>query len=243
MTNKLLDRGLPKWPQMVVTGERVEMKQAKEIIRRTDTFFTRGYDGNDHDFNAEVANLLKIPHITTYGKKKNPYASGEDEPWSDFWARCDKWKEDWGCIETTYVHNSWVSTSFMGGPHGWCHPTGRIGFVDNVGKWPSCEDVLNDWKLIAEAFPFLKIGVTLHSGESCEEREPVCSLMVEAGTVTPVDPANVNVHENHEEAQRAPGRPGTDFEADMYLLMTQNPDAREHGLPSQWLIDYAIGLK
>jgi hypothetical protein len=240
----LLNRGLPKWPQMVVTGERVDMKQAKEIIRRTDSFFTCGYGGNDQDFDAEIANLLKIPHVNTYGDKKNPYAQHEGESFHDFWERCDKWKADWGCLETQYVRNSWISSSFVGGPSGWCHPTGRIGHVDNVGKWPSCEDVRDDWKIIAEAFPFLKVGVTLHSGESCEDGiEPVCSLMVEAGTVIPVNPANVNVHEGHEEAQRAPGRSGLDMEADLYLLMTKNPNEREHGLSSQWLLDYAIGTK
>jgi hypothetical protein len=36
----LLDRGLPKWPQMRVEGVPVTLEQAKEIIRRTDTFFT-----------------------------------------------------------------------------------------------------------------------------------------------------------------------------------------------------------
>lgn len=36
----LLDRGLPKWPQMLVTGASVTKEQALEIIRRTDSFFS-----------------------------------------------------------------------------------------------------------------------------------------------------------------------------------------------------------
>ena len=32
--------GLPKWPQMYTTGLPVAIEQAKEIIRRTDSYFT-----------------------------------------------------------------------------------------------------------------------------------------------------------------------------------------------------------
>ena len=47
---ELLSRELPKWPQCIITGERVTLEQADEIIRRTDTFLTFGFGGNDNRF-------------------------------------------------------------------------------------------------------------------------------------------------------------------------------------------------
>ena len=45
---------LPKWPQMIVTGKRVTVDQAKEIIFRTDSFLSDASDysgGNARNFN------------------------------------------------------------------------------------------------------------------------------------------------------------------------------------------------
>lgn len=39
MNTELMERSLPKWPQMIVTGTPVSEMQALEIIRRTDVFF------------------------------------------------------------------------------------------------------------------------------------------------------------------------------------------------------------
>ena len=55
MSDDLLNLGLPKWPQMMVTGKHVTLEQAKEIIFRTDPFLvdTSKYSGgNAHEFNA-----------------------------------------------------------------------------------------------------------------------------------------------------------------------------------------------
>lgn len=42
-----------KWPQMLTTGEKLTVDQAKEIIRRTDDFFSSLSEfssGNDHNY-------------------------------------------------------------------------------------------------------------------------------------------------------------------------------------------------
>ena len=64
----LLDRGLPKWPQMLVTGASVTKEQALEIIRRTDSFFSYPH-GNDHAFVEEAVRLVGFP--------KNPVRPGK----------------------------------------------------------------------------------------------------------------------------------------------------------------------
>ena len=194
MENNLMERGLPKWPQMLVTGISIPEKQALEVIRRTDTFFTWG-GANNRTFNNMVHETLRMPVNNSYEQ----YPGCEKfKSFDDYLTAKDKWRENWGLVYTDYVINSWISCSFVGGPHGWCHPDGTIGFSDNVGKWPSVEEVYNDWVILSKEFPFLDIGVTLMSGESCEDDiSPVVSFIVKDGTVQVVDPDKVNVHENH----------------------------------------------
>ena len=52
--------GLPKWPQMLVTGTTLPAEQALEIIRRTDHFFL-GYSGNNYDFVSKARKLCYLP--------------------------------------------------------------------------------------------------------------------------------------------------------------------------------------
>jgi len=180
---RLLDLSLPKWPQMIVTGHPVTVTQAKEIIRRTDSFFVSPYfSGNDKQHQEKLIKLFNIPEQDIY----------------------DKWQKKWKFINTNYVRNDWIACSFIYGPHGWCHPSGAVGFVDNVGKWVHSNDVYEDWKKLARTFPFLNLGVTLMSGESCEEdTSPVISFEIQKGKVRVINPAEENVHKNHPKAIRS----------------------------------------
>lgn len=216
----LLNRGLPKWPQMLVTGVPVP-DRAKEIIRCTDSFFTHGYDGNDHDWNRAVRKALGMPE--EYDQGKGAYDSNR---FHAYWEELRVWRERWGAIETQYVHNSWVSCSFVYGAHGWCHPDGRIGFIDNVGKWPSVEEIREDWSMLASAFPFLDLGVTLMSGESCEEStNPIVSMRVRNGSVQLIDPEKEDVHVGHPLAGEIVG--------------TRPILGNEIGVPQGWINDWA----
>lgn len=89
-----------------------------------------------------------------------------------------------GRVKTEYVNNSWFSSPYIGGPHGWMHPDGTIGYADNVGKWPSVETIYEDWKKIGEAFPQLNLKVTLMSGESCEDNtHPLVTMEIKNGKI------------------------------------------------------------
>lgn len=246
---ELLAQGLPKWPQHYVTGVSVTVEQAKEIIRRTDTFFTQGYGGNNHEYDRAVRQMMGMaPSFSDRPYEKFP---GDDAPQAEkdaFYARrraeaeADRvvytaFEKRWHPLRTSYVHNSWVSCAFIGGPHGWCHPDGRIGYVDNVGKWPSIEDVLGDWKILAEAFPFLDIGVTLYDGESCEDgTRPVVSMVIRAGKAELADPVAVNVHVRHEKANRRADSTGSSVTE--FIVSYSNP-RREQGLPDEWIEEWA----
>lgn len=181
----LIQRPLPKWPQMIVTGPRLPEDQALEVIRRTDWWFVAGHGCNDHDGDRRLARRFRMPHYRDYAART---PDGFD--WRSHYDRCDRWKKAWGVIETEYVHNSWIASAFIHGPHGWCHPDGQIYFVDNVGKYPSVEEVRADWQKLAGAFPFLMLTATLMSGEDGEHgTRPVVSMVVADGQVTLKEPA------------------------------------------------------
>lgn len=229
--NKCAAGGLPKWPQMIVTGKPVTVEQAKEIIFRTDRFMTDASEysgGNARDFNAAYRTKAGLDLLM----EERTYPEGHKYMSTD-WEKQERLYEKAGFISTGYVHNDWASCAFIFGPHGWCHPNGTIAFADNVGKWPSIEEVYQDWAAIAHAFPFLDINVTLMSGESCEDdTEPVINFRVLDGEVTVREP-DLSVHEGGRPAER-------DIEEAIKWI---GMSGGELGLPRQWYDDYAVRVR
>jgi hypothetical protein len=229
----MLNIGLPKWPQMYVTGDRVTPEQAKEIIRRTDTFLVCGYGGNDSKGDLALSRRLRMPHFDKRGEKTTD--------WSAQFASEDLWKKTWGAVETQFVKNSWISCSFIFGPHGWCSPDGRIAFGDNVGKWPPVEEILSDWATIASQFPFLNLAATLMSGEQCEENtQPLATILVDEGTAKVVV-GDMKYHTSFEPASQ---RSDSDM-VDRFSAIRRGGYAYEHGpIPEEWYAEWeALAVK
>jgi hypothetical protein len=210
---------LPKWPQMFVWGKPVTPDEAKDIIFRTDSFLTdfdRYSGGNNHQWNTWAQSVLGYTKYV-----------GSDE-YSFLLRLQDKLRAFIGFVGTEYVHNTWASSSYIFGPYGWCHPSGFIGYADNVGKWPSADEVFEDWTCIAKAFPFLDLTVTLMSGEHSDEGTiPVISFRVKDGDATVLD---------------TPVRPPADFnpgarDFELTVLSLGN-NSREQGLNDAWIKDF-----
>lgn len=243
--------GLPKWPKHVVTGKPVTVEQAKEIIRRTDSFFTNGYGGNNRDFERWARKLLGMPfdqfdrpRTTLKADASEAEQAAERDRWraltAEWRAQSDEFDARWQPVRTEYVRNTWAASSFIFGPFGWCHPDGQIGYIDNVGKWPSIEDVLADWTLLAATFPFLDVGATLYSGESCEDPiTPVVSFIVRDGTARVVDPLTHNVHAGHPPATRRADS-SEDGTAAIVNAIAQDFFRNEQGLPMSWFEEWAV---
>ena len=214
----LADIYLPRWSQMLVWGQSVEPSQAKDIILRTDQFLTT----------------------------LSPYGGGNNRAWKG-WARgvlgYDLIPDDsyalqsevekevhriLGVVTTTYVTNRWASSSYIHGPHGWCHPDGAIWYSDNVGKEPSALEVWEDWMKLAEAFPYLDLTVTLMSGEYCEDDiYPVFSLRVRQGAVSLLEKPELPP-EDYPMPRRNAESPWT----------THLSRSSEQGLPNEWIYDF-----
>lgn len=216
-TMDLLARGLPKWPQMLTTGAPVTADQAREIIRRTDRFLVEGHGGNDVDWGRKMAKRLRVPYFHDWLNSKAV------EDLHAYWAMADRWRVAWGAVRTQYVRNCWLSSSYI---HGWCWPDGTIVFTGNVGKWPSVGDVLDDWRMLAEAFPFLTLAATLMGGEDCEDnRQPVVTILVEDGAASLAEGSL----QHHERFPKAP--PPEEDELPIEDFSLQN----EHGpIPEEW---------
>lgn len=212
---------LPKWPQMLVAGKPVTVEQAQDIILRTDDFLTDVSDyrgGNNHRWNAWAADVLG-------------YAGLKEKLGQNLWEFQSRLREALGHVSTEYVSNSWASCAFIYGPHGWCHPDGTIAHVDNVGKWPSAEEVHADWVRLAQAFPWLDLAATLMSEESSggpdgEVGAPVVTFIVKDGGVTVAQqPVEVEV-----------AMPKRNLDAALARL---HHGGREQGLPDDWMEAYA----
>lgn len=189
---ELFELNLPKWPQLIVTGESVTPEQALEVIRRTDSFFNDGYGGNNHEWNDKVIETTNYPKDSDFdfGAGSNFFDGFE------FYVKAiNEWKKNWQYVTTEYVHNSWISCAYIGGPNGWMHPDGVIGFSENIGKWPSIKEVYDDFCIIAHNFSFLNMEATLMSGEQCEyDIHPVVSFKIKDGKVRVIDPNYKDVH-------------------------------------------------
>lgn len=215
---------LPKWPQLIITGEPVPEKWTKDIIFRTDTFFdsiSRYAGGNNHGWNEWAHEQLGYDLLFKLESELGT---------TKYYEAVDKLRRELGFVQTNYITNSWASCAYVYGPHGWCSPKGEICHVDNVGKWPSAEMIYNDLLMLAAAFPYLNLTATVMSGEMGEAlKEPLITFVVRAGEVLITDD-----HQAHHFNVTMPERDA----AAMLLSMS-----REQGLPDRWITEFGEKTK
>lgn len=175
----ILNRGLPKWPAVLITGKNVTVDQAKDIIFRT-------------DYVMSDCCSVRLPSRI---EKDCAHQMGWDLFDEFDYDSREIWRQRMGMISLEYAANHWSSSSYVCGPHGWCNPDGTIHYNNhNWGKWPSLTEVLEDWTKIAAAFPFLELACTLYDKEHSEVGgRPVATFLVADGKVSVVEP-DVSYH-------------------------------------------------
>ena len=200
--------GLPKWPGVYVTGKSVSPEQAKDIIMRTDTavqYITEHGFGNNRTFSNMALRLSGWQQIIDAENVMHQYARDGDQvavqlekekfkkrfsPVKDSWELRETWEKEMRHVSAGYVYNSWMASSYIGGPTGWCHLDGSI-HVDghNYGKWPSVAEIANDWATLVVAFPYLDLCCTLFDREHSEDGgQPVVTIVVKDGEVIVCQP-------------------------------------------------------
>lgn len=179
----IMNRRLPKWPAMTVLGDDVTQRQAAEIIIRTDGFIPDfDYASNSRTLNERLSEIFGIPNHRDIHQKPVEERFDIMVP---HWSALDRLRKRLKMLPLHYLHNYQIVSSYIGGPHGWCDWSGRV-FTNtyNIGKWPSTEEVANEWSAVAKAFPFLTLDCQLYDKESCEYgRMPVVDFLVKNGRV------------------------------------------------------------
>lgn len=181
---------------IVVSGKRVSKEEAIEIIRRTDAFYEKLWNGNNHKFNRLLYKLS--------GVKADYEAIDRDHSCCDMSERYmiegdtivdkmrayDKWKtEEWGCLGLHYFLNYWISCAYIGGPYGWISPEGEIGGLLYGEKYEvEIEELEEDLKKVAAEWPSLDFTVYLIEYER-GSKDPIwvyTEWKVKDGTVTKI---------------------------------------------------------
>lgn len=179
---------LPKWSSCEVFGNMITQKQATEIIVKTDISIPDfKYASNEHIFCKELNKLFGISDNPSYNDVKDD--KKRFELINEYYDRLQSFREKYGILDIEYIDNARITSSYVGGPHGWCNWDGNICQLNkNIGKWPSVEEVYKEWSLIAKTFPFLNLCCTLYTGEYCEDNiEPVVRYRVKDGFVSFID--------------------------------------------------------
>jgi hypothetical protein len=186
---------LPKWPALLVVGKPVTREQAMEILIRTDSLY---FSCNDYEFSKQLSEYLFDVELERAGFNQENTAIakklGVDE--SNSWAEIFNYKEakiaEVDSIPLNYLENDRIVSSWIGGPKGWCDWDGNIYTANyNIGKWPSVQEVYEDWKRIATAFPFLELRAQLlncEAGEEGAEPKAVVEFVIKNGKVRMVEP-------------------------------------------------------
>jgi hypothetical protein len=166
LNEDMFNVSLPKWPGHVVVGDKITEDQAKEVLIKTDGFY---FSSNDKTFCQQLCKA----------------AGMKWDKWSPVWETVDAARKVYGVLPLHYLSNDQITSSFIGGPHGWCNWSGDlVSYGTNVGKWPSVHEVYNDWVQIAQEFPFLTLKSQLYSDEGCDPSAvPVVEFSIHHGTV------------------------------------------------------------
>lgn len=191
---------LPKWPGVLVIGDPISRDQAAEIIIRTDDLY---FSSNDREFekllNNEIYGVESDTLNLTDAITEHVLHGIKGTSWEKAWAYKDQKVKDLGVLNLSYMKNSRILSSWIGGPHGWCDWSGNIGCRNyNIGKYPSIEEVYKDWVKIAKEFPFLNLRCQLLNHEigcedSVQDPAPVIEFVIKKGKVKALIPEKAMV--------------------------------------------------
>lgn len=173
---------LPKWPALVVAGKKVTEEQAAEILIRTDSHMPDfSYAGNDQHHARRVSALFGMSIGRTFDLS--------DDERQDYWSRQDSLRKRMNILDIYYLHNDRIISAWVGGPHGWCSWGGDI-FCNNynIGKWPTVDEIAEEWGKIAQAFPFLDLRAHLYDDEVGHDGQPAVEYVVSQGVVVVTHP-------------------------------------------------------
>lgn len=193
MEKNLFEVELPKWPALVVIGESVTKEQAMEILIRTDSLY---FGCNDKEWEEELNFIVfgfKTRNIDDKLKEKHGILP-KDGYRPEFYEIKESYQNRYAPIQLQYLNNHRIASSWIGGSHGWCSWDGTIRCSNyNIGKWPSVQEVYDDWVSIASEFPFLDLRCQLMNEEAGESEsiKPLVEFRIKDGKVLISEPEEI----------------------------------------------------
>ena len=196
--DQLFEISLPKWAGILIHGKSITPEQAKVIIHATDysLYSDMEYAGNNRAFQkAYLAKSLGAIQTTV------PFYRGDcnSEVESKLTSFVREFDEQLSpTIPLEFLKNYLGNSCHMGGPVGWCHPSGDIFLSDkNIGKYPCVGILFDEWKAIAKKFDFLELTCIVLSSEWCDDDTPhgLVGFSVSGGEVTLFKPSDADTEE------------------------------------------------
>jgi hypothetical protein len=141
-----------KWPALLVRGDTLTEAQANEVIVRMTSPWM--LSGNDRSWGEQVHQV--------YGITMDRYGDA-------YWRETQRVERELGVVPAEYLGlHGRIYTAMIGGSYGWCDWNGTVRGAYNVGKWPSVEELTDQWVDVARAFPFLTLIAQAIDCETCE---------------------------------------------------------------------------
>lgn len=179
--------GLPKWPGLLVVGERITRRQAAEMIVRT--HHLSYISGNDKRFTAQIREAYGLAPEPDWGDRSTQEQRSEQLKQAA--EKVELARRKYHTVLCMHLGlGQRIVSSWIGGPHGWLNWDGTV-FSDNynIGKHPSAGQTFEEWGAIAKAFPFLRLKSQLLDREIGEEgARAVVEFRVADGKVTAHEP-------------------------------------------------------
>ena len=236
MDTDILDRDLPKWPHMILKGNKITSEQAKDIIFKCDNWFTEttlphsNVPRNILKEYRKQSGLSELDNISEHMSKNQ-----SDDKFRHnirLWELMEKLQTHIKAIDLEYVRCDMADSHYIGGANGTVDSHGNVFFDRNIGKWPSTKEVYNELKVLVDAFPYLEFCAALYDAEKCQRDEISVKQVIgfiaknQEVIITNID-LGLDMYTSND-----------DFEIDQVL--SGNGSC---GIPDQWFLDYADIIK
>ena len=149
------DIELPKWPAIIIRGPSVPKEVAARICVQTSHI---PYATRDDDDEKHIVDTIRV----AFGMTAEYDIKDTDRLAKDFGVMTDA---------LAYFSTNCYDNRHSLSESSWITWDGRISFDSNVGKWPTSDDLFQEWVMIATRFPELKLTADVYPCESCQINE------------------------------------------------------------------------
>lgn len=177
---------LRKWPRIVVVGDRVTNVQAAEIIIRTELWsYCPLFDVSHPNIVSNTTNSTMSEWQDDVRAVLAKYNIELAEQYS-CWNVCDK-----DCramlktiqhIPLEHIHNNRVASGNTR-TSGWCDWNGTIFLNCTVGKWPDLSEIVEEWDVVAQTFPYLTATCQLFNEDPDDGDHLLATIKIAGGNV------------------------------------------------------------